>query len=896
MLPRVRSLSMALLGAPRIEVDGRPLAVDTRKATALLAFLALSGHAHARSLLAELLWPDSEPERSRSALRRTLSTLRGALGEERLLSDRLTVSLDLEGAYLDVAEFRRVAADSRAGVDALAAALALHRGALLAGFSLRDSVEFEDWHRDAAETLARERAVALDRLADALAGQGRFDEAIAAARQRLELDSLHEPTHRRLIDLYSRAGRRGDALVQYRECVRELDRELGVAPLRETTDLYNAINGGAAQAPVASAPAAAAGELALVGRGAELQRLLAAYEAAGDGGALIVIEGESGVGKTRLGQEARSAIEHAGGRSLSARAHPGEQGLPYGVLAALARGALATHDSDPPAQLRADAARLLPELGAPPEGSLDEPGARLRFLESISQLILGAFAKQGGAVWIDDLQWCDPASIEALAYLARRLAGHRLLLLGARRTDEPDAERIYARFAELGERLALGRLGRADVISLALRGGLDEPAGERIYRESEGLPLFVAELLGPGAEEAQAGGVRAVLEARLDAVGEAAGQVLSAAALIGRTFDADTLRGASGRSEEEVAAALEELGARGLIREGDAAYDFAHERMREVAEERVGLARRRLLHRRIAAALSERHRDPALIARHLEAAGDDAAAAAAHAAAGAHARTLSAALEAIAHYEAAIALGHPDAPTLHEAIGDLHVLRGAYDEALAAYAAAAATTQDLAAPGRLEHKLGGVHERRGEWELADRHYEEALGLGADEAAVRCDRSRVAWRRGELEQARELGYEALALAQAAGASGAAAQANNILGLLGCGREYLERSLELAAELPHPGIRIAALNNLARDHAAVGELARAEELLYEALVQCEAEGDLHHQAALRNNLADVLHRSGARDAAMAELKLAVTAFAAIGGEDELLYPGIWGLAEW
>ncbi|HEY1775955.1 MAG TPA: AAA family ATPase [Solirubrobacteraceae bacterium] len=892
----MRSLSMALLGAPRVEVDGQPLAVDTRKATALLAFLALTGHAHARALLAELLWPDSDPDRSRSALRRTLSTLRGALGEERLRSDRLTVSLDLEGAYFDVTEFRRVAADGHAGVEALAGALALHRGALLEGFSLRDSVEFEDWQRDTAEALSRERASALDRLADALAELGRFDEAIAAARQRLELDSLHEPTHRRLIDLYARAGRRGDALVQYRDCVRELDRELGVAPLRETTDLYNAVNGGATPAPIEIAPASAAGELALVGRGVELERLLAAYGAAGDGGCLIVIEGESGVGKTRLAQEARNAIEQAGGRVLAVRGHPGEQGLAYGVLAALVRAALAAGIEGPLPQLRSDAARLLPELGPPPPGSLDEPGARLRFLESISRLILGGFAPQGGAVWIDDLQWCDPASLEALAYLARRLGGHRLLLLGARRTDEPDPERIYARFAELGERLALGRLGRADVISLALRRGLDEPGGARIYRESEGLPLFVAELLGPDAEEAHTGGVRAAFEARLDAVGEAAAQVLSAAALIGRTFDADTLRGASGRSEEEVAAALEELDARGLIRERDAAYDFAHERLREVAEERVGLARRRLLHRRIAAALSERHRDPALIARHLEAAGDDPAAADAYAAAGAHARTLSAALEAISHYEAAIALGHPKVSTLHEAIGDLHVLRGAYDDALAAYAAAAATTDDLEAPGRLEHKLGGVHERRGEWELADRHYEEALELGADEATVGCDRSRIAWRRGELEQARALGFEALALAQAAGADAAAAQANNILGLLGCGREYLERSLELAAELPNPAIRIAALNNLARDHAAVGELARAEELLYEALAQCEAEGDLHHQAALRNNLADVLHRSGARDAAMAELKLAVTAFAAIGGKDELQHPGIWSLAEW
>jgi len=69
-----------------------------------------------------------------------------------------------------------------------------------------------------------------------------------------------------------------------------------------------------------------------------------------------------------------------------------------------------------------------------------------------------------------------------------------------------------------------------------------------------------------------------------------------------------------------------------------------------------------------------------------------------------------------------------------------------------------------------------------------------------------------------------------------------------------------------------------------------------LLREALEQCAAEGDLHHESALRNNLADVLHRAGNRDQAMAELKLAVTGFAAIGAEDELRYPGIWDLAEW
>ncbi|MGH2852515.1 MAG: AfsR/SARP family transcriptional regulator, partial [Solirubrobacteraceae bacterium] len=210
------------------------MAVDTRKATALLAVLAVGGRPQARSTLADLLWPDADPERARSALRRTLSTLRGALGEERLQTDRLNVELVLDGAFFDLAEFRRVAALPAASVDELERAAALARDDLLAGFTLRDSVEFDDWQRDIQEVVRREHAQLLDRLADVLTAADRFDEAIVAARRRLELDRLHEPTHRRLIDLYARAGRRGDALAQYRACVLVLDRELGVAPLSET--------------------------------------------------------------------------------------------------------------------------------------------------------------------------------------------------------------------------------------------------------------------------------------------------------------------------------------------------------------------------------------------------------------------------------------------------------------------------------------------------------------------------------------------------------------------------------------------------------------------------------------------------------------------------------------
>jgi DNA-binding SARP family transcriptional activator len=100
-------LTIRLLDAPAIERDGAPVAMDTRKATALLAYLAVTGRAHGREALAALLWAEHDDEHARGALRRTLSTLRTALGEDRLAIDCGTVALiPGAGLWLDVAEFR----------------------------------------------------------------------------------------------------------------------------------------------------------------------------------------------------------------------------------------------------------------------------------------------------------------------------------------------------------------------------------------------------------------------------------------------------------------------------------------------------------------------------------------------------------------------------------------------------------------------------------------------------------------------------------------------------------------------------------------------------------------------------------------------------------------------
>ena len=235
----------------------------------MLAYLAVTGHAHAACGDRGAALARRRPERSRSALRRTLSTLRTRARRGRLQQRSRSTSGSIStDAWFDLAEFRRLAGDPDAGVDEPRRGVrAAPRRSARRVRAARQRRVRRLAARGAGARAGASAPALLDRLADALAREGRFDEAVAPPRERLALDPLHEPTHRRLIDLYARAGRRGDALAQYRDCVRVLDRELGVAPLRETTELYNAISGGGAPAaPSRAAPAARPSSCALVGR------------------------------------------------------------------------------------------------------------------------------------------------------------------------------------------------------------------------------------------------------------------------------------------------------------------------------------------------------------------------------------------------------------------------------------------------------------------------------------------------------------------------------------------------------------------------------------------------------------------------------------------------------
>jgi DNA-binding SARP family transcriptional activator len=234
-----------------VERAGRDVAFDTRKALAILAYLALTPGRQPRERLADLFWPSADPERARGALRRTLSSIRTSPIGSRLEADTSAAALETDAIFVDAVRFRELRAEGQH-----ADAVKLYAGDFLAGFSLRDAPDFEQWQAQQAEKFRSDLAASLEALILEERGVGRLPRALALAKRWLELDRLNEAAHRELMRLEALSGDRAAAIRQYHECVHLLDRELGVAPLEETVTLYEAIRVGKlpAEATRARAP------------------------------------------------------------------------------------------------------------------------------------------------------------------------------------------------------------------------------------------------------------------------------------------------------------------------------------------------------------------------------------------------------------------------------------------------------------------------------------------------------------------------------------------------------------------------------------------------------------------------------------------------------------------
>jgi DNA-binding SARP family transcriptional activator len=870
-------LEIRLAGGLELRADGAELAVSaSKRARALLAYLALNPGPQPRSRLAARFWPDVLDESARASLRVALTELRQALGPAAayVVATRDTVALDGPDLTVDVREFQR-ALDEGDKARALEACGA----AILDGFDEEWAIEARDEHMYRLADAFEAAAAAADDPA----------EAVRLTRAQVALDPLAEAPNRRLIERLAVNGDRAAALAAGRQFAERLRAQLGIAPSRETRVLIDDLRRGEPE-PIAPPPGLTRSDQTLfVGRRAELARLHASW-----GGVqmhrdrrIALIAGEPGIGKTRLAQQFASAA------------------LAEGAIVLLGRCSeepLAAFEPFTEALTQAGVAQALA-----PGAATDDAGARHRLFDAVDSAITDLAASAPLLIVIDDFHWADPGSLLLTSFLLRSSRPGPILMVGAYRDTElgrnTPLTHALAGFRRDGalDRIDLRGLPLDDVATLARSMLGSDQLAVRVHARTAGNAFFAEEVLRACAESGAnevPESVRHAVGVRLSSMGDAANELIAAAAILGLEHDARALQATAGLQVDIAEAALDEILRARLLRPASVPqrFEFAHALVREAVLDECNILRRARLHRRAADALTELGEQQHLeeIAMHLF---EAASAADARRAAELLVRAGRRALERLAYEDAAdrfdrarqaleLAGAVDDSGSVLLARGDALLRAGEPAEARAAFTAArslalrcpddallgeaalgfaglgiAIVDVDAEATGRLEEALERVEERALRSRLqarlavelyyaADRTRSDAYSHDAVATArASADASTLAsalgarhvalWRPDRLEDRLSVAGEMIAAAREAGDRHAEVQARNWrvadlfeLGDMKAWREEAARHARLAEELRLPTFQWYAPLWAATDAMLAGRYEDAERLTAEA----------------------------------------------------------------
>ena len=902
-------LEIRLLGVPCVTIGRLEITPAVRKGMALAAYLALEGPTD-RHQLADLLWTDLDESDARRNLRQELWRLQrtplAAWLDVRPGS--LSLSPDIQ---VDVTEFHRLL-----GAADLGAALALYRGPLMAQVELSGAAGFDDWLAARRADLNGVWKAALQRRGTDLESQGDLRGALGVQLQLLQDDEFQEVCQREAMRLHLLLGERAEGLRRFERYTRMLGDELGLKPLPETLALARTLQDSgrpnAAPSPAPDPRLPQALSLPLIGRSTEWLQLQE-YR-----GALTLVTGEPGVGKTRLTEAFASTL----GMPLHLRAFEVSSETPLYPAAEAIRAALATarmaerlETLDP--LWRSEAARLVPELGAAPESTL-QPDGRARFLNGVATTLSWAATPQGVLVF-EDLHWADPMTLELLLHLARQPLERRPRLIATARSRElSERPQLTAALHTLERedrlcRISLGGLGPADVLTLVqVLSGSDagQRFASRLFEATSGNPLYLLESLRHLFElgtlrQDQDGrwstefddstsdyselplpeSVRDAIVQRVAHHGPAARRLLEAASLSDEGFSLEDLAPALSLSDWEAIETLEGLLEAGLIaRVGAERYGFSHDLVRRVLLQTLGPERRRLIHRRLAERMEGSGAPASQVARHLEEAGQGLQAAPWRVRAAEEAARVYAHSEALEQYALALqnGLGPREAfavrsarTELLQALGNLPA-RGAELEALAALAGTLGETglQADVQLSRIRYHLDAGHH----FQALETTELLLAGTGLT-AAHRAAGLRMAGhtlgKLGRLQEGERRLHEALEEA-AVHATGLLPNIHNDLsnltlelGKLDLARHHNEIALSHFQSAGNARGHAVALNSSARIAHVSGDDHRAHEHLDAALRVSRTLGDLHLQALFLNNLVRLQIDLGRLDQALAAL---------------------------
>ena len=449
------TLVLTLLGPPSAAFDdGRPVTPSLgAKALALLAFLALEPKEHTREELAGLLWGESPEAEARASLRQALKQLRTVLGDA-VCADRRQVRL-AQPVECDVLQFDRLAgADARAAV-------ALEIPRFLTGFSVRHAPRFDEWVADIRAALIHRYVGLLGTLCREAMGQWRWRDAVEYADRWLSCDPFSDEAVRLAIEARFMAGDRGAALACFAEYRVVLERETGCEPSRDLLDLIRRVEAdtGTAEArPVSDEWYARAPSLqsSLIGREEEWAELVRAWKLVKKGeGRVVLLDGQAGVGKSRLAEEFLRWVIADGGTVLRGRGYDAHAGVPYAPVVEALEGVLSAPGVAGTApEWLAYAARLLPELRQRYPGLVEvatpaDSTEGWHLFEGIAQLLTSVAGERPVVVAIDDLHWLDQDSCNLLRFLIRRMERAPVLWVGSFTLGDLEREAPAARLCRV---------------------------------------------------------------------------------------------------------------------------------------------------------------------------------------------------------------------------------------------------------------------------------------------------------------------------------------------------------------------------------------------------------------------------------------------------------------
>lgn len=943
-----KSLRIHLFGYFEMIIDGRVLSAQDWQSqqtqTIGKILIANRGKVVTSEQLIEILWPDDPFETARRRLHVRISQLRSLLQDKKSLVQTVHggyISQPDETCWLDVDQFQfyleegaTLQEQSRQieAVKVFEQARELYRGDLLA------EDLYAEWTFHQRESLRETFINLLLELSESYAQQGRYRLAIARTRQALAKDPLRETIYVRLMLYHYYAGERDQSLRIYEQCKEMLHTELGVAPLKSTMDLFTKIKEGnlwKAEEKLRYPPPIYDGrlfevpyaltEIPLVGRDREYAWLVSQWQDPIK--KIITLEGEAGIGKSRLVNRFADYVHKQSVRLLKVQLLPSGHQPTAAIVSALQELLTESVIRRLNPESLAVLAVLIPEIhdrvgGISELKPLLPSGEQQRLKQAITDLS-AACSGIPTLIIVDDAQRLNSAAVTLLSQLSEAFR----ILLSYRSEDTPLDHPIRTAFGPVG--LVLKPLTLANIHSLIthLSGYPNPMLAEQIQSQCEGVPLFVVALLQhmfeTGYLYVNSRGewkitstdaptlpvtLRPTIESRLNHLNPTQRRIFDFAAVIDGEFNFDLLKAVTQQSEEKLLIMVDTFLEVGLLVEPRSLdqpdFKISHDYYTEIAYETIPAARRRAMHFQVARVIenlyegqSESH--AAFLADHYHRAGKSKQTIQYAMLASQQALDRFSSIEALHYIEIALPLISPDdieqiaqLRLKREAIFDLHGMRKEQNVDLLALEA---LYPNLPAATQAEIRL----RRAGyEWILGNndatyRNVEAAIGIASSAGAKEVEaKALLLAGRAALDQSQSIRYLQRALQVAQDMTFPALE-GDIIRCLG-NATYWQNKYHQSVKLFREALNIhrkvgdlrgelSALNNLGKVTELIGDLSEAVDYYTQAAEISQRIKDRLAEGVIRTNLAQVTTNLGNFPEAQTLLEEAIFIRKEIGNDE-------------